>query len=112
MPMPEAATAALPLWQPSPDRIAKANITAFRTDVERRHGLSLPDYQALWRWSVDQPALFWREMWSFGRIIGDPGDVVLVDADRMPGARFFPNGRLNFAQNLLRRSDDTPALIF
>ncbi|HEX6979780.1 MAG TPA: acetoacetate--CoA ligase [Alphaproteobacteria bacterium] len=110
--MPEAAAAAQPLWQPSPDRIAKANVTAFRTEMERRHGLSLPDYQALWRWSVDQPAAFWREMWLFGRIVGDPGDVVLADADRMPGARFFPNGRLNFAQNLLRRNDDTPALIF
>jgi acetoacetyl-CoA synthetase len=66
----------------------------------------------LWRWSVDQPEAFWRELWDFGGVIGEPGKTVLVDGGRMPGARFFPEARLNFAQNLLRRSDAAPALIF
>jgi acetoacetyl-CoA synthetase len=66
----------------------------------------------LWRWSVEHPDAFWRAMWTFAGIVGEPGEVTLENADRMPGARFFPQARLNFAQNLLRRSDATPALIF
>jgi len=94
---------AAPLWTPSPQRIADANITAFARRVESRHRVALPDYDALWRWSIDHPQAFWREMWDDAGVIGAPGARVLVDADRMPGARFFPDATLNFARNLLER---------
>src|SRR6185436_7758968 len=72
-----------------------------------------PDFASLYRWSVDQPEAFWQAMWRFGGVIGDQGTgPVLVDGDRMPGASFFPNARLNFAENLLRRRDDADALVF
>jgi acetoacetyl-CoA synthetase len=103
------------LWEPSPERIAQANLTAFAAGVAARHGVDVDTYAKLWRWSVEHKADFWREMWSFGNVIGVPGDRVLVDADRMPGARWFPEGRLNFAQNLLERrraDDDGDALVF
>jgi acetoacetyl-CoA synthetase len=111
--MPDAATAgAQPLWQPSRERVAAANLTAFAAQVAKAHGVDLADYGAVWRWSVERPDAFWRAMWDFGGIVGDPGAVVLEHADRMPGARFFPQARLNFARNLLRKNDATPALIF
>jgi len=94
---------AAPLWTPSPQRIADANITTFARRVESRHRVALPDYDALWRWSIDHPQAFWREMWDDAGVIGAPGARVLVDADRMPGARFFPDATLNFARNLLER---------
>ena len=92
-----------PLWTPSPQRIADANITAFARRVEARHRVTLPDYHALWRWSIDHPEAFWREVWDDAGVIGTPGARVLVDADRMPGARFFPDATLNFARNLIER---------
>ena len=102
-----------PLWTPSPDRVANANLTAFRERVAAKYGLSLPDYDALYDWSIDHPEAFWAEVWDFcGVIAAGRGERVLVDADRMPGARFFPDARLNFAENLLRRRDDAPAIIF
>ncbi|HEX2115529.1 MAG TPA: acetoacetate--CoA ligase [Alphaproteobacteria bacterium] len=110
--MPEAAAVDRPLWQPSADRIAAANLTAFAAAASRKYGLKLADYRALWRWSIDKPEAFWREVWEFGGVIGDPGKTVLIEGDKMPGARFFPEARLNFAQNLLRRNDASPALIF
>ena len=59
------------------------------------------------------PKRFWRSLWRFADVIGEgPGEPVLVDGDRMPGARFFPEARLNFAENLLRRRDDGDALVF
>ena len=103
------------LWQPSPDRIAGANITEFARRVAARSGRSLPDYAALWRWSNEEREAFWREVWDYARVVGTRGERTLVDADRMPGARWFPDARLNFAENLLTRraADDAgDALVF
>ncbi|MEN3951106.1 acetoacetate--CoA ligase [Iodidimonas sp. SYSU 1G8] len=102
-----------PLWTPSRERVADSNMVAFMRVAEETYGLALPDYDALWRWSVEQPEQFWSTIWDFcGVIAQDRGAVVLADADKMPGARFFPDARLSFAQNLLRRRDGAPALIF
>ncbi|HUH94034.1 MAG TPA: acetoacetate--CoA ligase [Casimicrobiaceae bacterium] len=89
-----------PLWQPSARRIAGANLTAFADRIAARHGVALPDYSALYRWSLEQPEAFWRAIWS-DAVVGEAGARTLIDADRMPGARFFPDARLNYAENLL-----------
>jgi acetoacetyl-CoA synthetase len=80
--------------------------------LRETHGLDLPDFPALFDFSVDHPADFWRAVWTFCGIKGHMGERVIVDLDRMPGARFFPDAHLNFAENLLGRRDDGPALIF
>jgi len=106
---------AAPLWTPSRERIDAALITAFTRRVESRHRVSLPDYEHLWRWSIDHPEPFWREVWEDGGVIGTAGARALVDGDRMPGARFFPDATLNFAENLLERrgaDDAADALVF
>jgi acetoacetyl-CoA synthetase len=104
-----------PLWQPSPDRVAHANLTAFAAGVAAKHDVALADFSALFRWSTDEPEAFWREIWNDAGIVGDPGKRTLVDADKMPGARWFPDARLNFAENLLkgRSLDDADdAIVF
>jgi acetoacetyl-CoA synthetase len=108
-------TANVPLWQPSPERIAKANITAFARRAEDVAGRPLPDYATLWKWSNDEREAFWRLLWDYGGIIGERGERTLIDGDRMPGARWFPDARLNYAENLLatRGADDaTDAIVF
>ena len=102
-----------PLWTPSPDRIRDANLTRYRAMLRDAHGLAFPDYASLHRWSVAEKAAFWISVWDFCGVIAETrGDTALADADRMPGARWFPDARLNFAENLLRRRDGGPALIF
>jgi acetoacetyl-CoA synthetase len=102
-----------PLWQPSPARIAASNLKAFMAEAERRTNLKLPDYAALWRWSIEAPEAFWTLVWDYCGIKAETrGQRVVVDGDKMPGAQFFPDARLNFAENLLRRRDATPAMIF
>ncbi len=101
------------LWQPSAERVRDANMTAFIDQVNRRFGLSVSSYAQLWRWSVDKPEQFWDAVWDFGGIIAETkGQAVTQDMDKMPGARFFPQARLNFAQNLLRRRDHGDAIVF
>jgi acetoacetyl-CoA synthetase len=104
-----------PLWSPSPERIAQANLTAFSARASAKHGVKLPDYSALWNWSVGDRSAFWREFWDYCGVIGDPGARTLVDGDKMPGAKWFPDARLNYAENLLARStarSDTDAFVF
>ena len=60
-----------PLWSPSPERVAKANLTAFMTLVNARHGLDLRDHAGLYRWSIDKPEDFWTAVWDFGGVIAD-----------------------------------------
>jgi acetoacetyl-CoA synthetase len=102
-----------PIWQPSPQRIDTANLTGFIRAVEDEWRISVGDYPTLYQWSIEEPEQFWTSLWSFvGVSCQQRGDCVLRDGDRMPGARWFPDARLNYAENLLRRRDDTPALIF
>ena len=100
-----------PLWMPDAARIEKANITAFRRRLERRVNHVLPDYAALHAVSVHEMEAFWSELWEFAGVIGDRGDRIVEQPHAMPGARFFPDARLNFAENVVRRADDGPAII-
>ncbi|MDY0881384.1 acetoacetate--CoA ligase [Dongia soli] len=106
------------LWQPTPDQILDTNMTRFRTQVARDWLIDLPDTAALWQWSVTEIEQFWLSLWRFSEVIADgPGQAVLVDGHKMPGAQFFPEARLNFAENLLRYSHvpanaDKDAIVF
>lgn len=105
---------ARPLWEPSQDRIDRANLSRFLRFVrEDCHEPLVHTWDDLYDWSVRQPERFWLAVWDFCgiRAQGDR-EPVLVDGARMPGARWFPNVRLNFAQNLLRFRDERVALAF
>ncbi|BCX16888.1 MAG: acetoacetyl-coenzyme A synthetase [Geminicoccaceae bacterium] len=99
-----------PIWRPDPERAARTQIVHFAA----QHGFTGEDaIRELWHWSVEHPEPFWRDVWkSFGVIASEEAERVLENPDAMPGARWFPGARLNFAQNLLRRRDDVPAIIF
>jgi acetoacetyl-CoA synthetase len=101
-----------PLWIPSPERVAATRLKAFMAEANRRHGLAIETYRDLHGWSIRQRDAFWDLMWDFGGVIGDKGERLVVDPEQMPGARFFPDASLNFAENLLRRTTDETALIF
>jgi len=91
------------LWTPSPERVRAAQLTAFAAAVSARRELDLRDYGDLYRWSVDDPEAFWADWWDAAAVIAETkGDRVLEAGERMPGARWFPEARLNFAENLLR----------
>lgn len=100
-----------PLWTPPPARIASLRMEAFRKQFETRLQRTLPAYADLHRASVEEREAFWSLVWDFCGVVGDKGDAVLA-RDAMPGAAFFPDARLNFAENLLRRCDEGEAIVF
>jgi acetoacetyl-CoA synthetase len=101
-----------PLWTPSEESIERANVTQFARMAIHDWGLRLNTYPAFYRWSVDHPEQFWRSVWKFCGVRGEHGARAMVDGGKMPGARFFPDGRLNFAENLLGRHGDGDAIVF
>ena len=101
------------LWTPSPERIARSNISAFIKQANRQYQAALKDSDSLYAWSVREPEKFWTLVWDFCGVIAETrGKRVLVDAGKMPGALWFPEAKLNFAENLLRRRDAADALVF
>jgi len=101
------------LWRPSPQRVADANVTRFIDCVNARRDACLSDYPELYAWSVEHPGEFWTELARFTDVRAQWGTGPAIETpDRMPGAKFFPTARLNFAENLLRHRDERCAIIF
>ncbi len=97
-----------PLWAPSERAIAESELTRFVRWLAEKYQLHFDDYAALHRWSVEAPDAFWSAYWAFSKVIYSvPPERTVDDLERFPGARWFPETRLSFAENLLaERSDD------
>lgn len=102
-----------PLWKPSAERRAKAAITDFETWLAREAGLHFADYEAMWRWSTDEPEAFWGLVWRYFDVPArKPYEQVLGRA-RMPDAKWFTGAELNFVDAILRNAHlDTPAIVY
>ncbi|MCP5365419.1 MAG: acetoacetate--CoA ligase [Hyphomicrobiales bacterium] len=101
------------LWRPSAERVRNANASAFISFVNDRFDQDIQSFADLHAWSVRESDNFWPSVAEFCGLRAETwGERVLVDRDAMPGARFFPDARLNFAENLLSQRDDSDALVF
>lgn len=101
-----------PLWMPNAAQIAKAPLTSFMAVASEKAGRKLSNFSELHGWSISDRIAFWDLVWDHCGVIGEKGERVLIDGDKMPGAAFFPDARLNFAENLLRRDGGVEALVF
>lgn len=101
-----------PLWTPTAERISATRMDAFRRFVNSRHGLELADYPALHAWSVSEREAFWQAIVDvFDIRFSQPPRAVLEEGAAMPSAHWFPGATLNFAEHLLRRRDEHPAIV-
>jgi acetoacetyl-CoA synthetase len=91
-----------PLWQPDNKLIGDTLITKFIADVNYQYGLSLSSFNELYDWSIDEKENFWSILWDFTEVVGDKGEHVLIDGHDIEKAQWFPDAKLNFAENLLR----------
>ncbi len=101
-----------PIWQPTHQRIKEANITRYMSYLGSTFRTEVDDYESLHSWSLKSPESFWTSIWQFANVIGtfDPDNIV-IHKDKMQGTRWFPDAQLNFAENLLKRKDDSIAII-
>ena len=99
------------LWTPGPAKIAGTNMAAFAREFGQRIGADFQDYVSLHAASVEERGQFWSCIWDFCKVIGERGDRT-IGLDKMPGGEFFPDAKLNFAENLLRLDAHGDALVF
>ncbi|GAB5506208.1 MAG: acetoacetate--CoA ligase [Rhizobiaceae bacterium] len=103
---------AKPLWTPSPETVKNTTMTDFMSRAAERAGKPINDYDALHAWSVEDREGFWTLIWDYCGVVGERGETALAEGDKMPGARFFPDARINFAENLLAKPGTGDALVF
>ncbi|KAG1658114.1 Acetoacetyl-coenzyme A synthetase [Nymphon striatum] len=88
------------------ETIDSANITEFINLVNKNHQASIQDYAGLHKWSTQNPESFWSQLWDYSNVIADQGNSVLENGDKMPGAVWYSDSSLNFAENLLKNFDN------
>ncbi len=101
-----------PLWKPNSEIIETANITQFAKYIEKNFNNQINDFESLHTWSVESQTDFWNSIWQYCDVKASKlSSTTVQNASHMPGATWFPDARLNFTENLLRRNDDSPAII-
>ena len=101
-----------PLWKPNPELIENATITKFARFAGELWGAELDSFDTLHKWSTDCSEEFWKTIWQFCEVrSSNISSVTVLNREQMPGAVWFPDARLSFTENLLRRNDDGAAII-
>ena len=100
-----------PIWSPSEDLVAQSNLTSFQKYINSKYNTNLKTYDALHKWSVNSLNDFWSSLIEYEKIIYKGSLFPHIDGDMcMPGTKWYPNMKLNFAQNLLKINDDSIAI--
>ncbi|MBE0302401.1 acetoacetate--CoA ligase [Leptospira interrogans] len=101
------------LWTPSSDRIESSNLVRYIKFLKEKKNLSLSTFEELRVWSVNEIGSFWESIWEFSEVVhSQKYDLVYQSVSNFTDSKFFPGAKLNFAENLLRRTDSFPALIY
>jgi acetoacetyl-CoA synthetase len=101
------------LWSPTEENVKNANVTQFIEFVSEKRGIELAGYFDLYDWSISNIPAFWSDVWEFTKVISSTSfDQVIDDLSKFPGAKWFVGARLNFAENLMRYSDERTAIVF
>ncbi|TGK17797.1 acetoacetate--CoA ligase [Leptospira stimsonii] len=101
------------LWAPSSQQIESSNLIRYQKFLKEKKDLQFANFEELRSWSVKEIGAFWESIWNFSGILSShPYETAYQKAENFSDSRFFPGAKLNFAENLLRRKDSFPALIY
>ena len=101
------------LWTPSLERIESTSLFKFIDHINSHKHTKITDFETLHKWSVENRNCFWNEVWDFYNVIGHKGEEPYLEPpNKLPGTRFFPNGKLNYAENMLKKGDSDIAITF
>ena len=94
------------LWSPSKDQIESSSMFLFMQMVNKKYKLKLKNFIDLHHWSVDKEKIFGQRFWDFYELIGEKGSTpYLLPDNKMPGSKFFPEGKISYAENILKKHD-------
>ena len=98
-----------PLWQPSVQKIKESQLEDFSRFINFK---SQNSFKEIWRWSVNNPELFWSKFWDYSNIIGDKGKEVIRKNKIFNKNKFFPDSKINYSENILKKRNDEVAINF
>ena len=101
------------LWNPNPNKLRKTSLYKFKKEICAKYNLNLRNFMDLHEWSIQNREDFWEEIWDFFEVVGSKGDKpYLYPENDLPGTKFFPKGKLNYAENMLQKKGKDTAIIF
>jgi len=101
------------LWKINKEKLNKTNLALYSNFIKRNYEVnSGNDFNKIWRWSVDKPNFFWKSIWDFTKVKGDSGNITLQESNTFYKNKFFPNAKLNYAENILQKSNQSKSIIF
>ena len=101
------------LWKTDRKKLAKSNFALYANFINQKYGINAgQNFNQIWKWSVNHPKIFWKSIWDFTKVKGNPGKVFLKESNIFFKNRFFPNAELNYTENLLKKNNKDPSIIF
>ena len=101
------------IWKVNQEKLNKTNLVLYSNFIEKHYKLkSGNDFNKIWKWSVDNPKIFWKSIWDFTKVKGNLGNTLLEESGIFFKNKFFPDTNLNYAQNLLKKNNQKPSIIF
>ena len=101
------------LWKINNEKQKKTNLALYSNFIKKKYKVnSGNDFNKIWKWSVDNPEIFWKSIWDFTKVSGNLGNTLLKESNVFYKNRFFPDTRLNYAKNLLKKNNEKKSIIF
>ena len=98
-----------PLWKPSDKRTQDSVLNEFLRFINFKPTKNFKD---IWKWSVEEPEVFWTKFWDYSRIIGDKGKEVIRKDKVFNKTRFFPDSKINYSENIIKKKSNNIAISF
>ena len=101
------------LWEINKQKLQNTNLALYSDFVKERYNVNAgSDFNKIWQWSIDNPSIFWKSIWDFTKVKGDVGKVYFKESNIFFKNKFFPEAKLNYAENLLVKNNEESAIIF
>tara|TARA_B100001123_G_scaffold449804_1_gene616812 strand:+ start:50 stop:2008 length:1959 start_codon:yes stop_codon:yes gene_type:complete len=101
------------LWEISKDKLNKTNLAQYSDFIKKNYNINFKnDFNKIWQWSIDNNQVFWKSIWDFTKIDGQLGKILLEESNLFFKNKFFPDTKLNYAKNLLKKNNQEPSIIF
>ena len=101
------------LWKINKEKLNKTNLSLYSDFIKQNYKInSGNDFNKIWKWSIDNTKIFWKSIWEFTKVKGDLGKFLLQESNIFFKNKFFPDTKLNYAENLLNKNNTKPAIIF
>ena len=92
------------LWKINKEKLKKTNLARYSNFIKRNYQINLGNsFNKLWKWSINEPDVFWKSIWDFTKIKGNPGSIFLKKSKTFHKNKFFPNAKINYAENILKK---------